>query len=337
EIKKLNRTEQYVPVTFRNYHIKDVTEEYMTPVDVCLKLKRKTNSQYAYLAVFNNKEWIPVQFGKIKNSKVTFQKMGKGIVYLPAVYGEKGLIPAANPFILNSRGEYQELIPDMQNKQTLILDRKYPVLPGVYKVAKKMLNGKIQASNNPDFNKSVTIHTVKEMGTKYGEIRIDSINEKYQYWRYLSPDSAGCNIAELYFFPENALDPVYGKVIGTSGSRDNKKEFVKEVTFDNNPLTYNYAPKDSVGWVGMDFGKPVSISRIIYIPRSDGNGVLFGNEYELFYWDKDAWQSLGRKTTSGVRLIYENCPSDALFLLHNHTEGKEERIFTYENGEQKWW
>ena len=33
----------------------------------------------------------------------------------------------------------------------------------------------------------------------------------------------------------------------------------------------------------------------------------------------------------------DNVPTNALLLLRNHTKGKEERIFTYEGGEQVWW
>jgi hypothetical protein len=337
EIKKINLTEKYVPNTFRDCHIKDVTEEYMSPIDVKIKLKQKTNAQYAYLAVFDNKDWIPVQFGKIKGNKVTFLKMGKDIVYLPVVYEKNDIVPVANPFILSSNGKYTEIISDITNKQTLVLDRKYPVLPKVFGISKRILNGKIQASNDPDFKESVTLHTIKEFGPKYGEIYIDSIREKYQYWRYLSPDKGHCNIAEIYFFQKDSLQAIYGKVIGTPGVRDNKRKYRKEVTFDNDPLTFNFAPVSSGGWVGQDFGEPISIDRIIYIPRGDGNGVILGDEYELFYWDDHAWQSLGRKSTSGVKLTFENCPANALFLLHDHTKGREERIFTYEEGTQVWW
>jgi hypothetical protein len=337
EVKEINLTEKCVPEMFSDYHIKDVTEEYMSSVDVEIKLKSKTNFQYAYLAVFDNKNWIPVQFGKIKGNKVTFKKMGKSIVYLPVIYEKNGTVPVANPFILSSNGKYTEIIPDITNKQTLVLDRKYPVLPKVFNISQRILNGKIQASNDPGFKESVTIYTIKELGPKYGEIYTDSIREKYQYWRYLSPNEGHCNIAEIYFFQKDSLQAIYGKVIGTPGVRDNKQTHIKEVTFDNDPLTFNFAPVSSGGWVGQDFGEPISIDKIIYIPRGDGNGVLFGNEYELFYWDKNEWQSLGKKMPSGIELRYENCPADALFLLHNHTSGREERIFTYENGKQVWW
>lgn len=36
-------------------------------------------------------------------------------------------------------------------------------------------------------------------------------------------------------------------------------------------------------------------------------------------------------------LVYVEVPKNALLWLHNHTQGKEERIFTYESGKQIWW
>ena len=36
-------------------------------------------------------------------------------------------------------------------------------------------------------------------------------------------------------------------------------------------------------------------------------------------------------------LVYTNVPKNALSNLHNHTWGKENRPFTYENGKQIWW
>jgi hypothetical protein len=67
---------------------------------------------------------------------------------------------------------------------------------------------------------------------------------------------------------------------------------------------------------------------ILSLPRA-------GDEYELFYWSQSGWTSLGSQIGDSTgELIYENCPTNALFWLRNHTRGKEERIFTYENGKQ---
>lgn len=68
----------------------------------------------------------------------------------------------------------------------------------------------------------------------------------------------------------------------------------------------------------------------------DSNEVVPGDDYELFYWN-DEWCSLGRKTAGHDTLVYVEVPKNALLWLHNHTQGKEERIFTYESGKQIWW
>ena len=81
----------------------------------------------------------------------------------------------------------------------------------------------------------------------------------------------------------------------------------------------------------------MSLTKIRYLPRNDDNTVVPEQIYELLYWNDRGWQSLGRKTTDVNELYYDNVPCNALFLLRNHTKGKEERIFTYEDGKQVWW
>jgi hypothetical protein len=90
-------------------------------------------------------------------------------------------------------------------------------------------------------------------------------------------------------------------------------------------------------WVGLDFGEPVDIDNVIYTPRNDDNDIRQGDLYELFYWRKDKWASLGKKTGVPPCLHYQDVPVNALFLLRDLTRGKEERIFTYKDGEQVWW
>ncbi|WP_455666944.1 transglutaminase domain-containing protein [Phocaeicola sp.] len=68
----------------------------------------------------------------------------------------------------------------------------------------------------------------------------------------------------------------------------------------------------------------------------DSNEVFPGDTYELFYWD-GKWCGLGRKMATGYSLKYDDVPIGALLWLHNYSQGREERIFTYENGRQIWW
>ena len=102
---------------------------------------------------------------------------------------------------------------------------------------------------------------------------------------------------------------------------------------DHDPLTMG-----NFQWIGMDFGKPVSISKIRYLSRNDANGIFPDNDYELFYYDfPQGWVSLGVKTATGYQLEYDQVPTGGLYWLRNHTTGQEERIFTWENGKARFW
>ena len=74
------------------------------------------------------------------------------------------------------------------------------------------------------------------------------------------------------------------------------------------------------------------------LPRSDGNGIYPGDDYELFYHDLDGWRSLGRRIATDYFLDYDNLPAGALYWLHNHTRGVEERPFTITlSGDIRFW
>jgi hypothetical protein len=47
---------------------------------------------------------------------------------------------------------------------------------------------------------------------------------------------------------------------------------------------------------------------------------------------------MGKKVAPQYNFIdYEDVPSGTLYLLHNLSRGKEERIFTFGDGKQVWW
>lgn len=61
-----------------------------------------------------------------------------------------------------------------------------------------------------------------------------------------------------------------------------------------------------------------------------------GSSYELFYWDGE-WNSLGTRIATEEPLSYGGVPSGALYWLVREGSRKEERVFTYEQGQQTWW
>ena len=106
--------------------------------------------------------------------------------------------------------------------------------------------------------------------------------------------------------------------------------------FDNNPLTYYQVDRGIDLWIGMALPQATSIGAISFAPRNDDNSVVPTDTYELLYWNK-GWNSLGEKSTTEDHITYNNVPKNALLWLRDLTKGKEERPFTYENGQQIWW
>ena len=85
DVLKINLTEESVPSTFKSFFIKDVTDENMTTQDVEIEIPASFRKKYkhAYLAVFDNENWIPIQYGKVKGRKVSFTAMGRDCMYMP--------------------------------------------------------------------------------------------------------------------------------------------------------------------------------------------------------------------------------------------------------------
>ncbi|MDR0349781.1 MAG: hypothetical protein LBH90_09880 [Tannerella sp.] len=339
EITAIRSSGEYVPAVFRNSCIKDVTDEYMNVEDVEMIIPSgfRGKYKYAYLAVFNNKDWIPVHYGKVSGKKVRFEKMGKNCVYLPVFYDEQGIVPFSSPFLLTATGEVKKIECDMNHLQPMTVRRKYFIAEHCYNVGMRLQGGKFQASNRADFSDAVTLHTIPDFTVQSGEVFPDTLQTPYRYWRYYSADEQHNNMAELYFYGEEDEPAVYGTVIGTDGSYTGQKRDEKEAVFDGDPLTYYDALTPSRSWVGMDFGHPVRIKKISYTPRGDGNDITPGDIHELFYWNNHQWNSTGKRQATDIRLVYENLPSGGLYLIRNLSRGRDERIFTYENGVQVWW
>ncbi|MGB3368394.1 MAG: discoidin domain-containing protein, partial [Acidaminobacteraceae bacterium] len=214
-----------------------------------------------------------------------------------------------------------------------ILTRKYPVFDWWDSRTLEMKNGRFQASNNPDFSYATTVYTIKEAPEmKYHTIKID---KQYRYWRYVAAETSYGDIAEIEFISFQDK-PISGNIIGTKGF---DPEFDKAAVFDNKPLTYYQGATSGNNWVGMDFGEPKTVKTIRFLGRNDDNFINHDDNYELYYWKNNQWISLGKRkdTDKSNTLIYKNAPMGVLFLLRNHTKGREERVFTYMNNQQIWW
>ena len=279
-------------------------------------------------------DWTPIGFSRINSrKKVTFEKVEKGAVYMPAYYIDGKIKPFNYPALLNERGRLEFLIPGKENTQSIFVKRKYPLIRKAFIAAQRLKGGMFQAANKEDFSDAKTLHTFDEYSVS-GNILI-SDTTRYRYWRYFSPRPFRCNIAELIFYTVGNKK-LTGEIIG-SEERSSNPNYLRKAAFDLNPLSYFASKTVRNGWVGLDLGEPKQVERIGYMIRNDGNNICVGDTYELFYWDIDGWHSIEKQIADDFELTFHNVPQNALLLLKNRSRGKDERIFLYRDSKQIWY
>lgn len=69
---------------------------------------------------------------------------------------------------------------------------------------------------------------------------------------------------------------------------------------------------------------------------NDENQIQKNHVYELFYFYNEKWCSVGKKKAVTNYITFKNVPHNALLLLRDYSNGKEERIFIYDNDKQIW-
>ena len=326
--------EKDYPELYRFPKFTDVTDEYLPTTDVTREIpKEYDNHDIAYICVNDREDWAPVHYGKIAWGKATFKSMGRNILYSVGIWESGRIIPVGNPFIIQADGTIRDIICDKSKRQTMTLYRKYPFFAQFDSFKNRMDLGEFQGSNTKNFSKSTTLFTHK--GFTYGcwyEQKIETSGERYKYLRYIGPKGSYCNVNEIAFFNSHGKK-LTGKIIGTEGTEKQGKETV----FDGDVLTgFNGTGPDG-NWVGLELSEPSDVAVVGYMPRNDGNTIEVGDKYQLLVYYKGEWETLAWICAKETKLVLKNMPSGGLYLLKDITKGKEERIFTYENGKQVWW
>ena len=318
-----------IPPLFQNPFIKDVTQQYIKVSDIEVEWKKSSDSTplYLYLSVFNDLAWKPIAWSAVKENKASFQNMGRDIVYLPTYYNGGCIINNGFPFLLDINGKVRNLIPDKKHPIHLKITRKYPLNDYKMDWAESLKGCYIEASDHPDFKNADTIYTITRTNP---DLNYDTIILKqpasYRYWRICKPNQI-IMLGDWQFFDSN-LKQIKGKAMD---SNENDRSVFN--AFDNDILTFSA----SASWLGIDLGERAEIKMMKYIPRTDGNGITSGHEYELSFYDEEGWKTISTQQATGESIEFNSVPSDALFWLKDNTDGKEERIFTYENGQVIFW
>lgn len=340
---------EYIPETFINHDIRDVTQYYDIPLtNVTLTPQLDVpKSHFVYLSVFAPNGWRPVAWAEFKNGKADFKHIGvgyspnvhpiikgenygKGCLYLSVSYEDEKVKYMNYPFILNEKESIRYLIPDTMKTETVTLYRKYPRKKRIIDFAKKLKGGYFELSNTSDFSQSNIVYYVDSIPKSYIQT-IPLPKKKYRYIRFYKRNG-GLSLSELGCLDTN-LQRVHGKIIADPVLMEDIE--LNNIS-DENLLSYFDIGNLKNIWVGLDFGSPKNISALFFCPRTDDNDISPGDKYELFYWNKK-WISLGKKIANSNSLTYEKVPRNSLLWLQNQTKGKEERPFTYDNEKQIWW
>jgi hypothetical protein len=328
-----------IPTVFRSPCLEDITSRYLVCSDVTVSLdKPDVPRKFAYLCCYNpdRENPAPVDWAPVKRGKAVFRDVGINILYFPAYCINGRMEPAGTPFVLLAGGECQYMTPLQETHEQVVLYGKVPYRSYIMRYASKMRNGRFQVANRPDMSDTTTVHTIHATPFYEQSISIEQAPPgRYALYRFAGMEYG--EIAEMEFWGLNASgeeEKLEGRLFGNLGTYTDKRAFVT----DGDRVTYFSPQKEGVTYIGIDFGTPRRITRIRYCPRSDDNGIMSGELYELFYWDNGCWISLGKQEgRSDHTLVYTNVPKGALLNIHNHTRGKENRPFTYENGKQIWW
>ncbi|HBJ09148.1 MAG TPA: hypothetical protein DDY73_09100 [Coprobacter fastidiosus] len=314
------RMREYLSEMLGNPFIKDVTDCYLNTRDVTVPVSGMSGGKLpnlCFLAVFNAGQWIPVAVAERKMKRATFDRMAVGNVYLPVYYWRRELKAFNYPFIVNERDGMVYLIPDHSRTRKIRISRKYPYNEKLNGYCKSLEGMEIWGSDERSFDRARRLCVLKKGS---GDVIFDnsvSLSGKFRYLKLLSRKPVA-DLSEIVVYDEK------GHAVGCVPTDSCFKK-----STDRDPLTYVRYVRDNKKEMVIDLKSLVGITRIVCVPRNDGNSVFPGSVYELFYYGMDGWESLGIKRAEDYNVEYEDVPAGALYWLKCLTGGVEERIFTF--------
>ncbi|WP_288148568.1 hypothetical protein [Bacteroides acidifaciens] len=342
----MEKNGEYVPDIFDSPFLKDVTSHLLKTIPLILPYRETGNNNLAYLAAFNSgvpSGIIPVTWGKINRTKqnVTFSFVIPDRYYFPVYYSPFGKsFSFGEPFYLDKGGKIiKSHIEGKADDVTLL--RKFPMKQGLEDKAVKLIGTVIQASNDPGFQPCDTVGIIADTLQPYfQDIKLDMNKGPYQYYQIKTTDEyPHVALSELEFITDIRYG--YENVIAASplpilSSGDTLSEDKTEVRLMDEPLErikwkseYDGNPQTSpelYPTIRFMLKKPQFVTKIRMMPLNADNGIIAGNQYELFCWNNGEWKKI-LSERARYNYITVSIPSGSLLWLRNLTGGKEELPF----------
>ena len=341
--------------------IKDVTAEQYEVVELTLPFTNETKNNLAYLCTFSGNfesGIIAVTWGTIdrKNKQVTFKYALYNTLYIPMYMKNGSLCPFGQPFYLlkDSLGKSGYRLchlcdeTNVKDRGDLLLTRKFPLKSYLMEEMKHMIGGRFEGAHHEDFSDAKVLFTITETPKPYWQEYILNNCQKYQYYRYVAPESyPWANIAELEFLVRGDITyphtssatplPVFKEEDISSLQNDYWVQVMEKdissmrnkVYFDKNVMTNSWRRFNPIC-----LAEPFMVERVRMIPRNADNGIRPGDRYLLQYWD-NGWKKFGIQKAMYHFLKFKDVPLNKIYWLRNLDRGIEDFPFIYKEGQQK--
>lgn len=320
-----------LPPSLAYIFVKDVTSDYCRTID--LSLRTTSDSRYQYLAVFDNYNWVPVDVSMNRKGKLTFSNVGVGGTYCIVTY-DNGIVEQSGfPFEVTIDGQLHFFEYDPEAVADVRMSRKFPMSAGVYEARKYLRGGVVLGIEDLDVGLADTLCCFPDDYCLTGSCYIEC-HESYRYYALTFGDADACDIAELYFYDSHG-NRVRPDILNP---KDGKPWYVAPLRMiDEEPLTFSRIEKGKDNdKVLFDFGSPVSLSKVLYCRRGDGNDIIPGDIYELYYNNGKSWVLHERVVADDVSVGFHNVPEGGLLYVKCLNRGRQNRIFTYCAGVVQW-
>lgn len=319
---------------FRQPYLKDATGEYRVVDRFEIKIDNEQGEKYAYLSIFDGRRFDPIDAAIAEKRKVVFQDVEPDMIYQVTINRGGEFVPVGDPFWLDGSSAVRYFHPDEKHRVKIRLNRKFPD-NRVKKHLETAVGVRIEGANRRDFKDAELLcQIVDSPKVNYNVIILPEVH-KFRYIRYQACKERFVELAEFAVYGDTLQHQKWIPMLIEADTIVSKEEKEKiPVVNDENWVRY-YKSGRKGGALVFDYGKQVPVLSLVYVPHNDGNFVRVGDTYELFYQNGiQGWVSLGKQIATSAWLTYDNVPRNALLWLRNHTHGKEERAFFYDDGRQ---
>jgi len=333
-----------VPVVFSSDKISDQTSRYHNTSTVRIKLDHNTRNRVAYLCFYDNNDdrLSPVGWGKIRryDNLMIFKQVPHHVLFFPAIYEGKSLIPICKPFIVNDDGQPNFIEP--QGEEDMTLYRKYPEKRKLIKASYNLLGASILGGDTKE-GQYDTLGRITSKPVPYVQDVAINNSKSYRFYKIETKDHSPLNIAEIQLL---GINDDLGKQKAPMAlpcffdeKREPKEYSVIEAHLLQTGNTVNNAVDgDVLSYTGssdlvfcLEF--PQIVKAVRYLPRNANNIIVQNEEYVLYYYNK-GWVEFGDSVATSNCITFRNVPAKTVYLLANNTDGTEEMPFYYVNGKQ---